>query len=81
MSFEDLTIDDQNEDRNNDDDQRPSDEEEKTLSSGATQADGRDIEINEMEMHSDFGFDTSTMFGQLKRKTPLIKPEVSSLLS
>ena len=51
------------------------------MSSNTTQAEGKDIEIEDMQMHSDFGFDTSTMFGQLKRKTPLIKPDVSELLS
>ena len=51
-------------------------EEEKTMSSNSTQVEGREVTYEGFELQSDFGFDTSDMFGQLKRKTPLIKPEV-----
>ena len=74
LSFEDVPA--QNNEEQIEVSENSQQEEEKTMSSDSNLAEGRELAYGGFEMQSDFGFDTTEMFGQLKRKTPLIKPEL-----
>ena len=74
LSFEDLTL------GANDDEEETKDQV-RTLATNSTTSDEDQRPHDDIVVHSDVNFDATNLFGNLKRRSPLIQPDVSFYLS